>query len=173
MRSGWVATLQEAYPKASIMATVYVRSGGGCQDFKEEGRIAKYILPRKPDLVFIGGHNNKDFPSIREVIHQLRAGLPEVEILLATGTFGSLDPRDQKALARGINSGSGDYGPALKALAGEERCAYLDLTTPWAEYIRSSKLHPYRFYRNTGHANEYGEQILGKVMMAFWTAPPR
>jgi hypothetical protein len=173
MRSGWVAKLQEAYPKASIIATVYVRGGGGCQDFKEEGRIAKYVVPRNPNLVFIAGHNNKDFPSIREVIHQLRAGLPEVEILLGTGTFGSVDPRDEKSLARGINSGAGEYGAALKALAGEERCAYLDLTTPWAEYIRSSKLHPYRFYRDVSHANEYGEQILGKIMLAFWTAPPR
>ena len=31
MRSGWVALLQEAYPKAPIQATVYVRGGGGCQ----------------------------------------------------------------------------------------------------------------------------------------------
>jgi hypothetical protein len=39
MRSGWVAKLQEAYPKASIKATVYVRGGGCCQHFKEEGRV--------------------------------------------------------------------------------------------------------------------------------------
>ena len=40
MRSGWVAMLQEAYPKAKITATVYVRGGGGCQHYKEDGRIA-------------------------------------------------------------------------------------------------------------------------------------
>ena len=37
MRSGWVAQLQEAYPKARIQATVYVRGGGGCQHYREEG----------------------------------------------------------------------------------------------------------------------------------------
>ena len=45
------------------------------------------------------------------------------------------------------------------------------MTAPWAEYIRSAKLHPHLFYRDVVHANEFGEQILAKIMMAFWTAP--
>ena len=171
MRSGWVAKLQEAYPKASIKATVYVRGGGGCQHYREQNRVAEYIVPRNPNLVFIGGISQKDIASIREVIHQLRAGLPEVEILLASGTFGTVDPRDSKALAKAPHSGTGAYGQALKALAAEERCAYLDMTTPWADYIRSSKLHPHLFYRDVVHANEFGEQILAKIMMAFWDPP--
>src|SRR5579863_9277503 len=106
MRSGWVAKLQEAYPKAKIDALVYVRGGGGCQHYKEEGRVAKYILPRKPDLVYIGGISQKDIAGIREVIQQLRAGLPEVEILLATGAFGTADPRDPAGLAAAPHCGS-------------------------------------------------------------------
>lgn len=171
MRSGWVALLREAYPKSRIEATVYVRGGGGCQHYREEGRVAKYVLPRQPDLVFIGGISQRNIESIREVIHQLRAGLPEVEILLATGTFGTVDPRDAAALAKAPHSGTGAYGQALKTLAAEERCAYLDMTAPWAEYIRSAGVHPHWFYRDVVHANEYGEQILAKILMAFWTAP--
>lgn len=171
MRSGWVARLQEAYPTANIEATVYVRGGGGCQHYQEEARVQKYILPRKPGLVFIGGISQRDTASIREVIRQLRDGLPDVEILLATGAFGTADPRDPAALAHAPYSGTGPYGKALKALADEERCAYLDMTAPWAEYIRSSKLHPHLFYRDAVHANEFGEQIPGKIMMAFWTPP--
>jgi len=169
MRSGWVVKLQEAYPRARIQATVYVRGGGGCQHYQEENRVAKNVIPRQPDLVFIGGISQKDIASIREVIRQLRAGLPEVEVLLATGAFGTADPRDAKALAQAPHSGTGAYGQALKKLAAEERCAYLDITTPWAEYIRSTKLHPHLFYRDVVHANEAGEQILGKIIMAFWT----
>lgn len=168
MRSGWVAKLGEAYPKAKIRATVYVRGGGGCQHYKEEGRVAKYVVPRKPDLVFIGGISQKDTESIRAVIRELRAALPDVEILLATGTFGTADPRVPEELAKAAHSGTGRYGEALKKLAAEERCAYLDMTTPWAEYIRSSKLHPHLFYRDVVHANEYGEQILAKILMAFF-----
>jgi hypothetical protein len=121
--------------------------------------------------ILIGGISQRDVGSIREVIRQLRAGLPELEILLFTGTFGTADPRDAATLARASHSGTGAYGQALKALAAEARCADLDMTTPWAEYIRSSQLHPHRFYRDVVHANEFGEQILAKIMMAFWTAP--
>lgn len=170
MSSGWVANLQEAYPKARIQGTVYVRGGGGGQHYMEEGRIAKNVLPRKPDLVLIGGISQRDIESIAEVIRQLRAGLPNVEILLFTGTFGIVDPRDPEALAKAPHSGTGEYGRALRKLAVQERCAYLDMTTPWAEYIRSSKVHPHLFYRDVVHANEYGQQILGKIMMAFWGA---
>jgi len=168
MRSGWVAKLSEAYPKAGITATVYVRGGGGCQHYKEEGRLAKHVIPKKPDLVFIGGISQKDIESIRTVIRELRAALPEIEFLLATGTFGTADPRVPEELARAGHSGTGPYGVALKKLAEEEKCAYLDMTTPWAQYIRSSKLHPHVFYRDVVHANEYGEQILCKILMAFF-----
>jgi hypothetical protein len=96
--------------------------------------------------------------------------LPDVEILLATGAFGSTDPRDPESLAKAKHSGTGQYGTALKRLASEQHCAFLDMTTPWADYIRSSGLHPHRFYRDRVHANTYGEQILGKILMAFFTS---
>ena len=60
MRSAWLAKLTEAYPKANIRGTVYVRGGGGCQHYKEEGRIQKNVVPLKPDLMFIGGISQKD-----------------------------------------------------------------------------------------------------------------
>lgn len=168
MRSGWVAKLSEAYPEADIRATVYVRGGGGCQHYREESRIAKHVIPRKPDLVFIGGISQRDMESISEVIHRLRSDLPDVEILLASGTFGTADPRSPEELSNAPHSGTGVYGQSLKRLAAEERCAYLDMTTPWAEYIRSANVHPHLFYRDRVHANEYGEQILSKILMAFW-----
>ena len=107
MRSAWLALLQEAYPTAKIRGTVYVRGGGGCQHYKEQGRIRRFVVPLKPDLVFIGGISQKDTAGIREVIRQLRAALPEVEILLATGAFGTADLRDPAALARAAHSGTG------------------------------------------------------------------
>lgn len=168
MRSAWLAKLGEAYPKVKIRGTVYVRGGGGCQHYKEEGRIATNVVPRKPDLLFIGGISQKDIESIREVIRQLRAALPDVEILLATGAFGSTDPRDAEAMAKARHSGTGEYGAALKKLAVEERCAFLDMTTPWVEYMRFAKVHPHVFYRDRVHANEFGEQILSKILMAFF-----
>ncbi len=168
MRSGWVAKLGEAYPKANIRATVYVRGGGGCQHYKEDDRIGKYVVPLTPNLVFIGGISQQDIESIRAVIRQLRNALPDVEIVLATGSFGTADPRLPAELDVAKHSGTGEYGRALRQLAGEEKCAYLDMTAPWAEYIRSSNVHPHRFYRDVVHANEYGEQILSKILLKFF-----
>jgi len=170
MRSAWVAKLQEAYPKAAIRATVYVRGGGACRHYMEEDRVAKHVVPRKPDLVFIGGiSQGAEIENIRAVIRQLRAALPDVEILLATGVFGSqADPRVPEELAKVSYSGTGDYGVRLKQLAAVEKCGYLDMTAPWAEYVRSSGAHPHRFYRDRVHANAYGEQILSKILTAFF-----
>ena len=94
--------------------------------------------------------------------------LPQTEFLLTPGAFGTTDPRDTDALAAASYSGMGVYGEALEILAQEQRCAYFDLTTPWRDYILSSKVHPHLFYRDTVHANEPGEQILSKILMAFW-----
>jgi hypothetical protein len=168
MRSGWVARLQEAYPRASVRATVYVRGGGGCQHYRENGRVQRYVVPRQPHCVVIGGISQRSVDDIRAVIAQLRAGLPRVEILLSTGAFGTTDPRDAAALALASFSGTGTYGAALRELAAAEDCDFLDMTAPWAEYILSSGLHPHLFYRDAVHANEFGEQILSQIMMAFW-----
>ena len=168
MRSGWVARLQETYPKADIRATVYVRGGGGCQHYREDGRIERYVVPRQPHCVFIGGISQRSVDDIQAVVAQLRDALPQVEIPLGTGTFSTTDPRDPAALAAASFSGTGAYGAALQKLAATEGCAYLDMTTPWSEYILSSGLHPHLFYRDAVHANEFGEQILSKIMMAFW-----
>lgn len=170
MRSAWLAKLQQAYPKAKIRGTVYVRGGGGCQHYREAGRVQKNILPRKPDLVFLGGISQRDVESIREVIRQIRAGLPDVEILLATGTFGDRDPRVPKEIDTADHSGTGEYGRKLRQLAADENCAFLDMTTPWVEYLRSANVHPHTFYRDRVHANEYGEQILSKILMSFFRA---
>jgi len=168
-RSAWLAKLSEAYPQADIRGNVYVRGGGGCRHYWIEDRVPKYLVPEKPDLVFIGGISQKqDYEAIRSVIRQIRADLPETEILLASGAFGGVDPRRPDALARAQHSGSSDYGAQLKKIAAEMDCAYLDMTTPWAEYIRSSGKHPYRFYRDRIHANAYGEQILSKILLSFF-----
>jgi lysophospholipase L1-like esterase len=168
MRSGWVGMLGEAYPRSEVEAWVYVRGGGGCQHYREADRVRRYVVPLQPDLVLIGGISQRSVDDIRVVIRQLREALPLVEVVLFTGAFGTTDPRDSKALKAAPHSGTGTYGVALQKLAAEEGCAFLDLTTAWAEYLRSAGLHPHLFYRDVVHANEYGEQVLGRILEAFF-----
>jgi len=168
-RSGWIGKLAEEYPKADIEGKVYVRGGGACRHYWVEDRIPNNLVPLKPDLVCIGGiSQQKNYEAIRSVIKQIRKDLSETEILLSTGVFGNVDPRRPDLLATAPHSGVSDYGRELKRIADELDCAFLDITTPWAEYIVSSGVHPHRFYRDRVHANEYGEQILSKILLSFF-----
>ncbi len=168
MRSGWIGKLAETYPAATVTADVYVRGGGGCQHYREENRIEKYLVPLAPDLVIIGGISQRGVESIAEVIGQIRTALPDCEFLLVTGLFGTADPRSEEAMKAAPHSGTGAYGEELAKLAATHNAAYLDATTPWIEYIRSSRKHPHIFYRDIVHANEYGEQIAGKIFLSFF-----
>jgi hypothetical protein len=167
MRSGWLAQLQQKHPRTQIKQTVYVRGGGGCQHYAAEDRVSRYILPRRPDLVLIGGISQQGVEPIREVVRHLRAGLPEVEILLCTGAFGSADCRDPEQLAASRHCGA-EQMRGMHALAADTDCAFLDLARPWAEYLISSQKHPHVFYRDRIHANEFGEQVLAKVLLSFF-----
>ena len=173
MRSGWVHDLRAAYPDCDIEATALVRGCGGCRHYREENRVRRYVVPTAPDLVLIGGISQRKIGAVRDVIRQLRGFLPEVEILLTTGTFGPADPRDPAALNAARYAGGGAWGRTLRRLADAEAVAYLDATTPWAEAVRSTGLPPGTFYRDPVHANERGEQLAGAVLTAFFAGGGR
>ena len=42
------------------------------------------------------------------------------------------------------------------------------MTRPCADYLVSSKEHPHVFYRDRVHANEFGEQVLSRILTAFF-----
>ena len=64
MRSAWLAKLQEAYPKATVRGTVYVRGGGGCQHYREEGRKTRRAGSRLADP---RGNHGRSCPAVRVV----------------------------------------------------------------------------------------------------------
>lgn len=59
VRSGWNGKLQEAYPKAKITSTVYVRGGGNCGHFKEDDRVEKEVVAAKPDRFYMAESGNE------------------------------------------------------------------------------------------------------------------
>ena len=79
--------LNRVYPKAQIEVTTSIRSGTGCQYYKEDHHVQEYVLRFKPDLVIIAGISHDfDAESIRSVIRQIRAG-SKSEILLLSGAI--------------------------------------------------------------------------------------
>ena len=169
-RSCWNLLIEKAYPECRVGKVTSVRGSTGCWWYKEPGRIRKFVLDHKPELVIIGGISHRgDVDSIRNVIGQIRAG-SGADILLMTGSFGRVDPRndDQWKKISDPNHFS-DYRRGLENLAGETRAAFLDIEFAWADYIRRSGKDLDWFKRDPIHANERGEQILGHILYNYLT----
>lgn len=170
-QSRWEDLLQATYPQSRIVKTTCVRGSTGCWWFKEAGRIKRYVLDYTPDLVIIGGISHKDdVDSIRDVVRQIRAGSP-CDVLLLTGAFGYVDPRDDKQWSFEIDSAGTDYRGRLRRLAGEEKAAFLDMTAYWGKYIRESGKELDWFKRDAVHANERGMQVLGQILAKYFSPP--
>ncbi len=165
-RSGWGLLLQRRYPKCAITSWIVVRGSTGCWWYRDNGRVERYVTAKAPDLVVIGGISQRDdIDSIREVIRQIRAGC-KADILLMTGPFGTVDPREA-SWQPDIDPKGADYRAKLKALAAELRTGFLDLAGAWGVYIRQSGKELDWFKRDVVHANERGEQILGRIIERF------
>ncbi|UCG59492.1 MAG: hypothetical protein JSU70_08255, partial [Phycisphaerales bacterium] len=136
-RSCWNLLLERDHPKCKIEKTTSVRGSTGCWWYKEPGRVQRFVLDHRPDLVIIGGISQRgDIESIREVIRQIRAG-SEADVLLMTGAFGSVDPRDDNQWQRIVDPNHyGDYRKSLERLARDVGAAFLDMEAAWAKYIR-------------------------------------
>ena len=171
-RSCWNLLVERRYPKCKIEKITSVRGSTGCWWYKEPERVKKFVLDQKPALVIIGGISNRgDMDSIHEVIRQIKAE-SDADILLMTGAFGSVDPRDNKQWQRISDPNHfSEYRKGLEQLARETGAAFLDMETAWAEYIRNSGKELDWFKRDPIHANERGEQILGRILESYFTLP--
>jgi dienelactone hydrolase len=171
-RSNWDGLLQELYPHCKITKTTCVRGSTGCWWYKEPGRVQRYVLDHKPDLLIIGGISQRDdIDSIRDVIRQVR-DKSNCDILLMSGAFGDVDPRDDRQWTFDIPAAGDDYRARLKHLAEETGVAFLDMTALWGKYVRESGKDLDYFKRDPIHANERGEQILGRILLGYFTDAP-
>lgn len=170
-RSSFELLLQDLYPHCRISKTVCVRGGTGCWWYKEPQRLEKYVLGPKPDLIILGGisHNN-DVDSIVALIRGVRAKHP-ADFLVMTPVFGGQDPRDDKQWTEKPDPDGKDFRSRLVRLAASERVGLLDMTAAWGRYVRASDKPIDWFKRDVVHANERGEQILGRILAAH-LAPP-
>lgn len=167
-RSRWEDLLQQKYPKSKIVKVTCVRGSTGCWWYKEADRVKRYVLDYNPDLLIIGGisHNN-DTESIKDVIQQVRTK-SNCDILLMTGAFGNMNPMDDNVWKFDIDPNSDDYRSRLQRLAKDEHTGFLDMTAHWGKYIRESGKSLDWFKRDPIHANIYGEQVLGHILVTYF-----
>lgn len=169
-RSSWEKLVERLYPGARIEKITSVRGSTGCWYYKDPVQLQDYVLKHKPDLVMIGGISHRDdIDSVREVIHGIRAGLePDPEILLMTPCFGHKDPRVDLEWTFDVTSDKDNFRSRLKKLAEEEKTAFLDMTGPWGQYLRTCGEDIHWFKRDIVHANARGEAILGRILERFF-----
>lgn len=166
-RSCWNLVLEKRYPNCKISKITSVRGSTGCWWYKEAGRVKKYVLDHKPDLVIIGGISHRgDIEAICDVIGQIR-GSAKPDILLMTGAFGSVDPfKDENWLKISDPDHFTAYRKGLEKLSRELKTGFLDMEAAWGRYIRGAGKELDSFKRDPIHANERGEQILGRILAA-------
>lgn len=170
-QSRWDDLLRALYPGCTITKVACVRGGTGCWWFKEPGRVKRYVLDQRPDLLIIGGISHKDdTESVRDVVRQVRAGSP-CDVLLMTGAFGRVDPNDDTQWSFQVDPAGPDYRARLRRVAVAEKAAFLDMTAYWGRYVRESGQPLTWFKRDAVHANERGMQVLGRILAGF-LAPP-
>jgi hypothetical protein len=163
--SGWDLLTQRRYPHCRLEKVTSARGSTGCWWYKASSRVRPFVLDHNPDLLIIGGISQRDdIDSIRDVIRQVRDGGCAADILLMTGAFGEVDPRDDKQWREQIDPSSKDYRARLRKLAEATGSAFLDMSAAWGRYIRDSGKDLGWFKRDPVHANERGEQILGRVL---------
>ncbi len=172
-RSGWTYIVERRHPRCLIDKTTCVRGSTGCWWYKEPGRVRKFVLDHKPDLVIIGGISHRNhLASIRDVIQQIRKTAAP-DLLLMTGAFGSVDPRDEAQWQKTSDpEHHSAYRKGLESLADEVHAAFLDMEAAWGQYIRDSGEELDWFQRDPVHANERGEQILGHILANYLSYPP-
>ncbi len=170
-RSGWDGVLERRYPKCRITKITCVRGSTGCWWFKRPDRVKRYVLAHRPDLLIIGGISHRgDTDSVRELVGEVRKG-SSCDVLLMTGAFGAVDPRDDKRWRFEIEPDGKGYRARLGRLAVELGAGFLDMTALWGRYVRESGKELDWFKRDPVHANERGEQIVGRILAAH-LAPP-
>jgi len=167
-RSCWNLLLEQKYPKCRIIKITSVRGSTGCWWYRQPERLRRFVLDHDPNLVMIGGISQRgNISSIRDVIRQIRKG-SEADILLMTGAFGRVDPREEAQWQRISDPNHySEYRRELEKLARQSGAAFLDMEAAWGHYIRECGKDLEWFKRDPIHANERGEQILGHILAAY------
>jgi acyl-CoA thioesterase I len=167
-RSGFDRLVDASNPDLRVVKITSVRGSTGCWHYREEDRLQTYALDFTPDLVMIGGISQRDdLEAIRECVLEIQESC-ESDVLLMTGPFGRVDPHDASQWDEILNC-SDAYSLGLKTLADELDVQFLDIRQAWAEYVRVEERPVEEFKRDVVHANDQGEQILGRILLQYFT----
>ena len=168
-RSSWDLVLGREYPKVKVKRITAVRGNTGCTYYKDENRVKRFVIDHNPDLVLIGGISHLDnADAVRDVVRQIKAR-SKADVLLMTGPFGFFDPLDAAQWKTVADTPPESYRAKLEAVAREMKVGFLDIQRIWGDYVRTSGKPLGDFKRDVVHANPEGEQVLGRILVRYFT----
>ena len=163
-----------ACPKARIEVITSVRGGTGCTYYKDENRVAEYVLRLRPDLVVIAGiSHGYDAEAIRSVVRQVRTAWA-CEILI---TNGAVCPEERMTESFLEHSGLAaaealerirTWPARLSRMADEENVELFDTRAAWNACVAASGRPVEWFMRDPVHANGRGKQVLGRILFRYF-----
>ncbi|MDA3924843.1 MAG: hypothetical protein PF904_09115 [Kiritimatiellae bacterium] len=163
--SSFELLMMRRYPKCKIKKIASLRSSTGCNWYQHENRVEHYVFRHKPDLLLIGGiSNGQDAEVVRSVVKQVRAKMPELEIILITPVFGTPTCSHIKNFTKEIDTSKPNFRWGMQKIAAEEKCAFFDITSPWWSYIEDTGKTYGWFMGDAVHANKRGCQIIGRLL---------
>lgn len=173
------ALVKRDYPGSCLEFIVSVRGSTGCAFYRRPEEFKKYVAACKPDLLMIGGISNfsefsaDESAALEEVIGMAReqAGC---EVLVMSqplsadwrkNKYGEKDWR--KLLEKPEHRRYLNFIPA-RACARKLGVAFWDMTSPCHDYLASAGDRD--FNRDGVHNNDYGKQIIGRVLREYFLA---
>jgi lysophospholipase L1-like esterase len=166
---------------ASVRVLTAVGSGAGMQHWNDDlnrnwpGQdldLAQAVLARKPDLVMIGGISTRGgFHHFEQIVDRIRVGVEGrygywPDVLLMTGPFGRR--ADSPAWRERRRVRQAESSAALREVARRKHTAFFDIAGAVDRYIADAQeagWQPADFYRDGVHANHYGKQLLGRLLL--------
>ena len=176
--SAYPVLIERAYPGARVNLVTSVGGSKGCAYFAEEDRLEQYVFAYRPDLLMVGGISHGFNPEpYRTLIRAVRAR-SDLEIMVLTDTICPLQHSEQAYLDRSGRPKDkalediASFRNRLAHVAREEGCEFLDLRTPWEDYLAECGRPLEWFMRDRVHANVRGVQVAGRMMARYFTPTP-
>ena len=159
--SSWHALVQRKYPKTKLDVVISVRGGTGVDYYQRDNHVKEYVIDYKPDLLIIAGISQGNDPeALRSVIKQVRAVI-NPEIIFMTPVVGAGDPSKPDETKEKFIAGCAQ-------VCKEEKVEFIDMFTPWKNYISASGKPFEWFHRDPVHANVRGAMVLAKIVEVYF-----
>ena len=187
------ALVKREFPQSNVEWILSMRGGTGCWHYILAENFYPYVVDHKPDLLIIGGisnnrkHDEKGGKDVGPTGAGAMVRVAKVarerlgcEVLLVNAPL-SVDTRPYDEANPAAPVPKMPFGPSqfrmremeteygvLKKLCAAEKMQWWDEFVPCYTWLYGSGLPNQYYSRDFVHSGEYGKQIIGRVMLAYF-----